>query len=103
MEQTSKSHLIMAILVVSIIVGIVVWFSSQEQGLNPNIVTQMPTQTPNQTAGQENREDIEINPKDNSDLALSQELDAINKQLNGLEYDSSTITIGLQTPAEPQQ
>lgn len=106
MEQTSKSHLVIGVLVVAAIVGIVIWFSlqNQEQSPNPNAqVTQTPVQTPNQPAAQENSEDINVSPKDSSDLALNQELNAIDKQLNGLDQDSSTITEGLQTPAEPQQ
>ena len=106
MEQTSKSHLVIGVLVVAAIVGIVIWFSSQNQEQNPNLnrqVTQMPVQTPNQPAVQENSENINISAKDNSDTALNQDLASIDKQISGLNHDSSVVTEGLNTPAAPQQ
>ena len=105
MEQTSKSHLVIGVLVVAAIVGIVIWFSLQNQEQNPqnSAVTQTPVQTPNQPAVQENSENINISAKDNSDTALNQDLASIDKQISGLDHDSSVVTEGLNTPAAPQQ
>ena len=102
MEQTSRTHLIIGTVVVVAIVGLVIWFSLQTQEETPATL-QSPGQTGQPAAVQENSENIVISAKDSSDAALNQDIANIDKQMNGLDQDSSAVAEGLSTPAAPQQ
>ena len=105
MEQTSKRHLIIGTIVVIAIVGLVMWFSlqNQEQTHLTSVTPQAPVQTGQPAAVQENNENINISAKDSSDAALNQDIAGIDKQMSGLDQDSSAAAEGLNTPAAPQQ
>ena len=102
MEQTSRTHLIIGTVVVVAIVGLVMWFSLQTKEETPTTM-QSPGKTGKPVAVQENSEDIVISAKDSSDAALNQDIANIDKQMNGLNQDSSAVAEGLSAPIAPQQ
>ncbi len=101
MEQTSKTPLVIGIVIVAAIVIMVLWVAMQNQATAPT-----PVETPQTSATPvvqgDIPTDISISAKDISDLALNQDIASIGTQISGLGQDSATVAAGLNTAAEPQ-
>ena len=96
MEQTSKTPLIIGIVAIAAIIGVVIsYFLHNPENMNLPVVKNPPTQT-------KNGKDINIS-QDTSDAALDQDFTNIDKQISGLDQDSSAVAEALNAPAEPQQ
>ena len=96
MEQTSKTPLIIGIVAIAAIIGVVIsYFLQTPENMNLPVAKNPPTQT-------KNGKDINIS-QDTSDAALDQDFTNIDKQISGLDQDSSAVAEALNAPAEPQQ
>ena len=104
MEKTSKSPLIMGIVIIAVIVGGFIWYSLRTQeNVKPLVETTTPTPDNQKSAVETKNHDNIIVSQDASDASLDQDLTNINTQLSGLDQDSSIVTEGLSAPTEPQQ
>ena len=102
MEQTPKSTLIIAIVVILAILGVTVWLSMQTTEQPAPVVTPMP-KTSIQAQAEVPSETITIAPKDTTDATITTDLSSIDTQLTGLSQDSATVGGGLTTSAAAEQ
>lgn len=103
MEQTSKTSLVIGLIVVTGIIVMVLWVAlqNQEQTAPTPLLTPQTSATP--IAQQQVGETINISAKDATDPAIDQDIANLDKQMNYLNQDSSAVTEGLNAPTEPQE
>ena len=102
MEQTPKSTLIIAIVVILAILGVTVWLSMQTTEQTAPVVTPMPS-TSTQAQADVPSDTINISGKDTSDTAINGDLSSVDTQMTGLSQDSSRANEGLTTSAAAEQ